>query len=329
MKKQLLSIIFALLPMLAMADDSGSCGTNVTYTYNSTTKTLTIQGSGWMTNYNSSSDIPWFSYRHDIQTVIIEEGVTSIGRDAFYNCSGLTSVTIGNGVTSVEDFAFEKCFGLTSVTIPNSVTSIGNGAFEDSPWWNNYSADPANQYGNIIYINDIAYKAINTSITSCEFKEGTIGIRGYAFENCSGITSVTIPNSVTSIGYDAFSGCSKLTSITIPNSVTSIGSSAFYGSPWWNNYSADPANQYGNIIYINDIAYKANNTSITSCEFKEGTISIGGNAFSGCSGLTSVTIPNSVTSIGNGAFWGCSGLTSITIPNSVTSIERYAFHDCI
>ena len=88
MKKQLLSIILALLPMLAMADDSGSCGTNVTYTFVSSTGTLTIQGSGAMTNYESDTR-PWNAYRTDISSVIIEEGVTSIGNYAFSGCSGL------------------------------------------------------------------------------------------------------------------------------------------------------------------------------------------------------------------------------------------------
>ena len=275
MKKQLLLFILTLLPMLAMADASGSCGTNVTYTYNSTTKTLTIQGSGAMDDYNPTLT-PWDSYRTNIKTVIIEEGVTSIGSRVFSGCSGLTSITIPNSVTSIGRDAFYGCSDLTSVTIPNSVTSIGNSTF-----W-----------------------------------------------GCSGLTSVTIPNSVTSIENSAFSGCSGLTSVTIPNSVTSIGQEAFSGSPWWTNYSADPANHYGNIIYINFVAYKAISSTITSCEFKEGTISIGNSALSGCSGLTSITIPNSVTSIGERAFSNCSGLTSVTIGNSVTSIGSYAFDSC-
>ena len=113
------------------------------------------------------------------------------------------------------------------------------------------------------------------------------------------MTSVTIPNSVTSIGGHAFEGCSRLTSVTIPNSVTSIGESAFEGC-----------------------------SSLTSVVIPNSVTSIGANAFSNCTGLTSVTIPNSVTSIGGGAFEGCSRLTSVTIPNSVTSIGSYAFYRC-
>ena len=120
-----------------------------------------------------------------------------------------------------------------------------------------------------------------------------------ALAGCSGLTSITIPNSVTSIGQNAFYKCSGLTSITIPNSVTSIGAGAFYGC-----------------------------TSLTSINIPSSVTSIDSVAFSGCSGLTSITIPNSVTSIEAGTFSGCSGLTSITIPNNVTSIEEKAFSGC-
>ncbi len=130
----------------------------------------------------------------------------------------------------------------------------------------------------------------NTYIKTLEYNfDGPIG--SYAFSGCSGLTSVTIPNSVTSIGYSAFSGCSGLTSVTIPNSVTSIGEWAFNGC-----------------------------SGLTSVTIPNSVTSIGGWAFNGCSGLTSVTIPNSVTGIGSYAFGDCSGLTSVTIGSSVTSV---------
>ncbi|MBV3405461.1 leucine-rich repeat domain-containing protein [Prevotella copri] len=123
---------------------------------------------------------------------------------------------------------------------------------------------------------------------------------GYAaFSGCSGLTSLTIPSSVTSIGESAFSGCSGLTSLTIPSSVTSIGESAFDGC-----------------------------SGLTSLTIPSSVTSIGESAFSGCSGLTSLTIPSSVTSIGESVFFGCSGLTSFTIPSSVTSIGWGAFCGC-
>ena len=123
---------------------------------------------------------------------------------------------------------------------------------------------------------------------------------GYAaFSDCSGLTSLTIPSSVTSIGEYAFYGCSGLTSLTIPSSVTSIGESAFYGC-----------------------------SGLTSLTIPSNVTSIGESAFYGCSGLTSLTIPSNVTSIGESAFYGCSGLTSFTIPSSVTSIGWGAFCGC-
>ena len=132
-----------------------------------------------------------------------------------------------------------------------------------------------------------------------KYKLDGTSIETNAFENCGGLTNITIPNSVISIGYHAFQGCSGLTSVTIPNSVTSIKSYAFSGC-----------------------------RGLTSVEIPDSVTKISGNTFFGCRSLTSVKIHNSVTSIGDYAFSGCSRLTSVTIPNSVTKIEGYAFENC-
>ena len=120
------------------------------------------------------------------------------------------------------------------------------------------------------------------------------------------MTSITIPNSVTSIGYDAFYECNGLTSVIIPNSVTRIGHNAFFDTAWYNN-------QPNGLVYAGPVAYEYKGTipNGTSIVLKEGTKGIAGYAFFECRGLKSVTIPNSVTSIGNSAFRGCSGLTRI------------------
>ena len=144
----------------------------------------------------------------------------------------------------------------------------------------------------------VTYDGATYSVTS---------IGEFAFKDCTGLTSVTIPTSVTSIGEEAFRGCTGLTSVTIPNSVTEIGYSAFGGTPWYNN-------QPDGVVYIGKVAYefKGEMASGTAINIKEGTVSISGYAFYGCTGLTSITIPNSVTEIGWSAFEGCTALTSVT-----------------
>ena len=138
-----------------------------------------------------------------------------------------------------------------------------------------------------------------SGLTSLTIPSSVTEIGSYAFEDCCGLTSLTIPSSVTSIGWYAFEGCSGLTSLTIPSSVTEIGRETFMGC-----------------------------SGLTSLTIPSSVTSIGWSAFSGCSGLTSLTIPSSVTSIGWSAFSGCSGLTSLTIPSSVTSIDDNAFSGC-
>ncbi len=219
--------------------------------------------------------------------------VTRIGRDAFYDCTGLTSVTIPNSVTTIESWAFSNCTGLTSITIPNSVTTIGSKAFDNTAWYNN-------QPDGLVYAGKVLYKYKGTMLqnTSIVIEDGTLGIAGSAFFGCTGLTSVTIPNSVTTIGSGAFEDCTGLTSIEIPNSVTTIEGYAFRDC-----------------------------TGLTSVTIPNSVTSIGFDAFIGCTGLTSITIPNSVTTIGDNAFEGCTDLTSITIGNSVTTIGSGAFYN--
>ena len=146
---------------------------------------------------------------------------------------------------------------------------------------------------------------------------------GYsAFEGCSGLTSLSIPSSVTSIGSGAFEGCSGLTSLTIPSSVTSIGSGAFEDCTGLTSLAIPSS-----VTSIDRYVFE-NCSGLTSITIPSSVTWIGDSAFEGCSGLTSLTIPSCVTWIGDSAFEGCSGLTSLTIPSSVTSIGSGAFEDC-
>ena len=147
--------------------------------------------------------------------------VTSIGNEAFRNCSVLTSISIPNSVTSIGKSAFENCSDLTSITIPNSVTSIGDSAFYDCSGLTSITIP-----NSVTSIGDFVFSGCS-GLTSITIPNSITSIGDYAFENCSGLTSITIPNSVTSIGDFVFSWCSGLTSITIPNSVTSIGLRTF------------------------------------------------------------------------------------------------------
>ena len=225
------------------------------------------------------------------QSTIIPNSVTSIGEYAFSNCSSLTTITLPNSVTSIGYEAFSGCSSLTSITLTNSVTSIGDYAF--------HGCTSLPIVDKIRYADTYLVEAVDKSLSTYTIKEGTKWIGDGAFEYCSSLTSITLPNSVISIGSSAFEDCSSLTSITLPNSVTSIGGWAFSGC-----------------------------SSLTSITLPNSITSIGYAAFSDCTSLTSITLPNSVTSIGDHAFYNCSSLTSITLPNSVTSIGGWAFYYC-
>jgi len=331
----------------ATPDDTTEAVPKGQITWDLSGDTLTISGNGPMNDYESYSDVPWYDNITQIEIVKIEDGVTSIGNSAFANHESLTSVSIPDNVTSIGDWAFSDCYSLTSVTIPDSVTSIGDYAFSYCESLTSVSipngvtsiGDDAFIYctslisvkleanatldsniflgcDNIIdfqvgsnykFESGILYNKDKTALIACidtDIKTVTVpdsltSIGDWAFSNCESLTSITFSNSVTSIGDDAFNNCSNLTSVTIPDSVTSIGHHAF--------------NRCSNL---------------KSVTLPDSITTIGYRTFAYCYNLTSITIPNSVTSIGDYALGWCENLTSVSIPDSVTSIGEAAFYDC-
>ncbi len=315
----------------------------------------------------------------NLTSIVIPNGVTTIGSFAFYGCSGLTSViwnakhcqdftsndtpfyyyynssdnyNLRNQITSftfgdsVEYIPAYLCYGmknLTNVTILNENVEIGNYAFGDCP------NIPVNRFDNAKYMAVGTNKyhtlvsAKENTITSCYIHPNTRQISDSAFYKCSQLTSITIPESVTTIGSGAFSGCSGLTKTNYTGDIASWCAIDFniYNS---NSYNSSNPIGYSHNLYINDVEVKDlvipegvdtinayafyYCSGLTSVTIPNSVTEIGSYAFAGCSGLTSVTIPNSVTTISEDAFYGCSSLTSVTIPNSVTTIGEYAFRGC-
>ena len=307
-------------------------------------------------------DSPLYDIHHTkIQSVTIPESVTSIGRAAFMNCTGLTSLTIKGVATSIGAVAFSTCTSLTSLSLVGSFQTIGEHAFASCN-----SLTSLSLTCDVQKIGDYAFVTCN-SLTSLSLTGDIQKIGDYAFYSCPSLKTVTLPKSLTSIGLLAFGSCTSLDSIEIPGTVTEIGGFAFNNSGLTSvkideGVQSTGANMFSDCAKLTTVTFPESLTTIADGSFarcsnlnhvkipasvtrigyaaffhctslseitlQDGVKTIGASAFSSCQALTSITLPDSVTDIGKEAFQSCEGLESITIPKNVTTIEPDTFYWC-
>ncbi len=294
---------------------SGTCGDNITWEYNDETKALVLKGSGAMAD-SEYEKAPWREYNEEIKSVAVEEGITTIGNNAFAECRALESVTLPNGITSIGANAFLST-GVTSVDLPESLESIGASAFDNcealvdmelpegiqflgtrafaacTNWENADIPSGVKELGNGVYSG--CMKMEKAELPDCITK-----VPDYMFESCSSLKTVVMSDSVTEIGGNAFDGCHSLQNIDIPDTVTSIGWYAFFDCK-----------------------------RLTEVSVPKGVTKLKSNVFAGCVALKTVNLPDEMTRIGISVFGNCRALTNITLPKGLVELPASVFQGCV
>ena len=289
MKKLLLTLLVILLPIVAKADDSGMCGDNVTYTFEESTGTLIISGTGAMKDFMTTADCPWWNYKEKIQKLVINPGIEVIGAYNFWDCTNLTTVVFSDDIKSIGAYSFSGCFNIKDVNIPNLSVWCGI-KFGSNPlsYAQNLCVD-GKPISDVVIPDDVTCIkkwtfASCKNLKSIKLHNKVSSIDSLAFYKCINLKTIEIPNSVTKIDIDAFSYCTSLTSVKLSENLTSIPDGLFY-----------------------------NCTSLSSINIPEGVTSIGIYAFYGCSSLESIFLPESIVNIGEYAFFYCNNVKKVTI----------------
>ena len=356
--KRILSVLLALVFVLtllpavsppAKAATSGSCGPNLTYSLSGTT--LTISGTGRMYDYSLENAFPVDNDDY-ITTIIVNDGVTSIGDRAFWYFRRLEQVSLPNTLKSIGDSAFYGAGILSetlSINLPSSLQSIGESALSFTGLNNVEIPGSLNSIGDYALDN-------NRYLVKAKIGEGITEIPYRMLYSCDILSSVTLPSTLKIIGDEAFWDCWALQHVTIPYGVTSIGESAFADT------NLGEVSLPASVISIGSYAFAG--TNLEEVSLPASVTSIGSGVFKGCVYLTGISvdagnayytsqdgvlfnksktelhtypaaysfssyvIPSGVTSIGDNAFYGCKKLASVTIPSGVISIGYRAFYEC-
>ena len=301
----------------------GTCGSNMTWTY--ADGTLTISGEGQMLTQNTLT--PWYLYRPEITTLIVNEGVTEISSYAFYNCTALTNVSLPESLTAISGHAFENCTSLENIVLPSQVTVLS--------YW--------------VFHGCTALKQVTIPASVVRIEEG-------AFSDCTALETITFLGgpiawanmdiredneplqnaSISYAGTDVFEGsCGETVTWRLENGVLTIsGEGEMLG---YSDSNSFPWAAYRDLITtvivnegITEISTSAfvNCTALTQVSLPASLTSTNGHCFNGCTSLESIVLPANLTSISSWMFKGCTALKHVTIPAGVLEIEWYAFEGC-
>ena len=305
---------------------------------------LTISGTGAMDNYILETDTPWYKYNNKIKSIVIENGVTSVGNYAFRFCTTATAVTIANSVEKIGDYAFENDYNIVGLTLSNKLTSVGTHAFSSCS-----KIESLDLPETLTTTGHYAFSGCK-ALTSLTIPGSLKTIDGYAFAGCSGLTEVTISDGVKSIQAGAFQNCTALASVHIPYGLTSVGKSAFsgctslkniyYGGTWenWRKVSIDSENDPLKAAFCHPTDEFECGDNLMWSLSEEGVLTISGTGamddfaferdvpwYRFKDKVKSIVIEDGVTSVGNNAFPYCINATAVMMANSVEKIGDYAF----
>ncbi len=312
---------------------------------------LTIGGTGAMEDYTSTT-MPWYDVRDSILAVVIEDGITCVGKYAFLWCSNLKNVALSDTVVSIHEYAFEGCSSLVSIKLPETLLDIENGAFIDCSSLAEITLpDSTTSLGyrifsgctellsvnyplNLASINWYGSSSIggphwgpfgNSNIETIVMPSGVTELPGYVFSGCEKLANISLPDSLISIGIFAFQNCSNLEELKLPDSITTLGYKIFDGC------TALTAINYP--FNLNSCSYLSDGgpfggSSIGTVTIPSGVTVIPRGAFNGCDNLINVELPDSLTSIDDNVFYNCTSITHLELPDSLVNIGDYAFYGC-
>lgn len=318
---------------------SGIFGENLRWSIDARADKLIISGVGKIPDYEGIyADPPWYQESYTVPNmIIIQEGITGIGKEAFSSCTAMKEIIISDSVAHIGDRAFytsggsrnafpfklpnglvsmgHQAFGqcnISSVEIPESVTDVGSSVFE------------ASELSSVVIKNNVIGDFMFFgcgNLTDVTLSNNIESTGNQAFTYCRNLTNITIPDGVKTIGYRCF-GESGLSSINLPRSITIVERAAFSDCP-----NLSTVNLSEGLITIGESAF-SDCPKITNIVIPRSVTSIGNWAFSGCTGLKNIILSDNITTIGNEAFMNCSGLTNIVIPNAITTIKSSCFNGC-
>lgn len=346
------------------ADDSlsGSLGKNITWTLEGSSDsgyTIRISGSGDTPDYDYTSDIPWYSHINEIKSVIVEDGITGLGKSSFYKSTSIQSVKLADSVRSIGEMCFFRNGSLEKIELGNGLTSIGEAAFSVSNLKKvslpigitHIESDTF--YGckqlesiNLEHVKSIGRRAFYfcSNLSGINLSADIEQLEYAAFRGCSSIDKVNVGSKLSELNEQVFAECSSLKEIYIPDNITAIQRGAFYQCTALGQVTGAK-----NVEVLGEMAFNGAK-SLETYPFGNKVRSIGNSAFSGCSSFKIDKIPDSVTFMGTWAFGStaietiefgsgltyinsyafsyCSNLTKVTFPSNIESIKIYAFSHC-